>query len=226
MHRIVTILISFLTLLGLLPGGGEARAVTVTAHSGAMLTIADTLWSVKAALSCGAEIIEVDVRFLPDGTPALGHDEVGPNSVPLEAVFREMQAYPAMGINLDMKQKQKAQVERVAALVTQYGLEGRAFMTSVMPWDVAALRDCGLPYYVNSTDVQAALELGALGINIHYEDCTGALVQSAHELGLLVSVWTVDRPSAMRDMLRMGVDNITTNMPILLQLIIQYDNRR
>jgi len=37
------------------------------------------------------------------------------------------------------------------------------------------------------------------------------LVASAHERGLEVSTWTVDRPADMRLMLRLGVDSVVTN---------------
>jgi len=42
------------------------------------------------------------------------------------------------------------------------------------------------------------------------------LLRRARELGLLVSVWTVDKPRHMRKMRRLGVDNITTRHPDIL----------
>jgi len=192
--------------------------IFVTAHAGALNTKPNTLDSVRAALSCGADIFEVDVRFLPDGTPALGHNKVGGESARLEDVFALMQGC-AIHINLDMKET--AHVPRVAELVAQYGLQGRAFMTGLSGPACAALRGCGLPYYLNGAAPAAAKELGALGVNINYRQCSKKLVRSARALGLLVSVWTADKPKTMRRMLRREVDNITTRRPDVLQGLME-----
>jgi len=193
---------------------------SITAHAGALNTTDNTIESVRAALACGADIFEVDVRFLVDGTPALGHNHVGPGSARLEEVFALMQDSSTQ-INLDMKET--SHVPHMAELVVQYGLQGRAFMTGLFKADCAVLRDCGLPYYLNGADPALAKDLGALGVNINYRQCTKKLVRDAHELGLLVSVWTANSPRTMRKMLRRGVDNITTRHPDVLLEIIAHD---
>ena len=192
----------------------------ITAHAGALGTQSNSLASVKAGLDfVGEGNIEVDVRFLPCGTPALDHDRVDEHSTKLEAVFELMQHCKA-GINLDMKEH--SHVDRVVELVDRYGLHGRAFLTGLHKEHCAALQHCGLPYYLNGTDTAAAEQLGALGVNCHYSRCCKGLVRRAHTRGLLVSVWTVDRPRAMRNMLRRGVDNITTRRPDILMEIISH----
>jgi len=196
------------------------RKPSVTAHAGALGTKPNTLDSVRAALSSGADILEVDVRFLADGTPALGHNKAGPESAKLEDVFALMQGHETQ-INLDMKET--AHVPRMAELVAQYGLQGRAFMTGLSASACAALRGCGLPYYLNGANPAAANKLGALGVNINFRQCTKKLVRDTHALGLLVSAWTADSPRAMRKMLRRGADNITTRHPDALMEIIGHD---
>ena len=191
---------------------------SITAHAGALNTTPNTLDSVRACLSSGADIFEVDVRFLPDGTPALGHNQVGPDSARLEDVFALMQDF-TIQINLDMKET--SHVPRVDELVAQYGLRDRAFMTGLSRSACAALRGCGLPYYLNGAAPAAAKELGALGVNINYRQCSKKLVRDARALGLLVSVWTADKPGTMRKMLRRDVDNITTRHPDVLQGLMQ-----
>ena len=192
--------------------------ISVTAHAGALNTKSNTLDSVRAALSCGADVFEVDVRFLPGGAPVLGHTRAGPESARLEDVFALMRDC-AIHINLDMKET--THVPRVAELVARYDLQGRAFMTGLFRPACAALRDCGLPYYLNGASPAAAKELGALGVNINFRQCTKRLVREAHALGLLVSVWTADKPRTMRKMLRREVDNITTRHPDVLQGLMQ-----
>ena len=192
---------------------------TVTAHAGALNTKDNTLNSVKTALACGAAIFEVDVRFLPDGMPAIDHNKVGPESVKLEEVFALMRG-SEIQINLDMKEN--TDVPRMAELVAQYGLQGRAFMTGLSKSACRKLRGCGLPYYLNGASAAAAKKLGAAGININYLKCTEKRVRAAHERGLSVSVWTVNSPEAMRNMLRRGADNITTRCPDVLLEIIRH----
>jgi len=54
----------------------------------------------------------------------------------------------------------------------------------------------------------------------YYKDITAECVTKAKELGLKVSVWTVDDPEDMRHMIALGVDGIITNRPdILLSLL-------
>jgi len=195
--------------------------ISITAHAGALGTAPNTLDSIQAALAFGVDILEVDVRFLPDGAPALGHDNVTPRSPALETVFALLRGYETR-INLDMKETSRT--ANIAQLVAQYGLQGRVFLTGIEEKHVPAVRGCGLPYYLNSADTAAAWALGALGPNISYRQCTGELVRAAHKQNLLVSVWTVDSPMAMRQMCRLGVDNITTRRPDILQRILRHDH--
>ena len=193
---------------------------TVTAHAGAMNTVPNTLESVRACLACGAHVLEVDVRFLPDGEPVLGHNSAGPGSAKLEEAFALL-GEGDMQINLDMKEK--SGIPRMAELVIQYGLQGRTFMTGMHKKHCAAYRDCGIPSYINSAKIREAQKAGALGLNISYRKCNKRLVRRAREAGLRVSVWTVNRPKDMRKMLRLGVDNITTRRPDLLLEIMAHE---
>ncbi|MCL2446630.1 MAG: glycerophosphodiester phosphodiesterase [Oscillospiraceae bacterium] len=180
----------------------------ITAHAGALGTLSNTLHSVETALACpGVDCIEVDVRFLPCGTPALGHDRVNESSVKLSEVFALLQGN-ACNINLDMKAF--SHLPEVVKLVDMHGLSQRAFFTGLRENDLPI---SGLPYYLNSKDCDAAVKLGAIGINIHHSKCSKRLLRRARELGLLVSVWTVDNPRHMRKLRRLGVDNITTRHP-------------
>ena len=50
-----------------------------------------------------------------------------------------------------------------------------------------------------------------------HRDLTAALVAEAHDLGLLVMPWTVNRPSRMRGLIGWGVDGLVTDRPDLAQ---------
>ena len=49
---------------------------------------------------------------------------------------------------------------------------------------------------------------------------TRRLVRSAHEQGLAVHVWTIDRPDEMRRLLDIGVDGIMTDRPSVLREVM------
>jgi glycerophosphoryl diester phosphodiesterase len=61
--------------------------------------------------------------------------------------------------------------------------------------------------------VEAARQLGATFFSPQDSAVDAALVATAHEAGLPVSVWTVDEPQRMRALADLGVAAITTNVP-------------
>ncbi len=59
-------------------------------------------------------------------------------------------------------------------------------------------------------------ELGVTYISPHYGKVDRTFVEWAHRSGYQVSVWTVDDPQAIEQMLDIGCDAITTNDPVEL----------
>ncbi len=51
-----------------------------------------------------------------------------------------------------------------------------------------------------------------LDADVYYDIATKDFVKKVHSLGLLVNVWTVDRPEVARHVIDNGVDYITTNI--------------
>ena len=45
-------------------------------------------------------------------------------------------------------------------------------------------------------------------------------IEEAHELGMIVNVWTVDKEEDIRRLIDLGVDQITTNTPALVKTIL------
>lgn len=192
----------------------------------------DSLASVAAGVAAGADICEVDVNLLPDGTPVLAHNNVEADGglVRLADVFAFVRG-STVRLNLDMKRFEA--VGGVSALAAASGLEGRVFLTGIGEEQAAMLKasGCPVPYYLNHDippdaewgprylpDLAAlAGELGCVGVNTAYWNVNGRAVEALHAAGLLVSVWTVDDALHMREMLEAGVDNITTNRPDLLR---------
>jgi glycerophosphoryl diester phosphodiesterase len=54
----------------------------------------------------------------------------------------------------------------------------------------------------------------------NHKTITPTLVQEAHQLGLLVFVWTPDSRHQMTRLINMGVDGITTNRPDILKSVL------
>jgi len=214
------------------------QGFTVTAHSGAMYTIDNSVPSIRQIRESAVDIIEMDVTFRPDGTPvSLHNSEPGEKQgVMLYIMLKEIAVSDTLHINLDLKSS--ANLPAVQALVDQYGLSERVFYTGVGEGLCAKIQaeTPRIPYYLNigldgKQNDRAQLEalaqkvknLGALGLNISCTDASALLCDVMHENGLLVSVWTVNNTLDQYRMLSFGVDNITTKEPNkLLQIIREW----
>ena len=69
--------------------------------------------------------------------------------------------------------------------------------------------------------LQAAAHLRAASVNPRYDLVTAAMVKRAHDAGLKVLVWTIDKPARMRRMIAMGVDGIMTDYPARLAALLK-----
>lgn len=208
---------------------------TVTCHAGSFHTKANSVYSVRAAVEWGADIVEFDVSFRPDGTPVIIHNskpEIN-QGVSLEKALDEVTKSKTCKINLDIKST--ANLPAVDKLVKLKGLEKRVFYTGVFEdWVETVHSNSAIPYYINynptkeeSSDInyvsyiiKKALELGAIGINSNFSGVTHLLVDTAHKNGLLVSLWTANNISDMLSALALCPDNITTKKPDILKKLI------
>jgi glycerophosphoryl diester phosphodiesterase len=204
------------------------RPITVTAHAGSLDTAANSPESCRAALALPVDYLEADVRFGREQAPYLAHDALAPqaqgSAMSLPALLEMAAAHPTVKLNLDLKEY--AGVRELRAQVERSGMRSRVLLTGITADVVARVRGelDGLPYLLNARPglgerltgagarrlARRIRECGALGLNTHYSRLTRRLARVLRAQGLQVSVWTVDNPRAMRRMLRLGVDNITT----------------
>jgi len=80
-----------------------------------------------------------------------------------------------------------------------------------------------VPARESSASIQAQLSQVASyawGIGPQHEDVDAELIAAAHALGLRVHPYTVDDPSRMRQLLRIGIDGLFTDLPGLLRGIL------
>lgn len=205
---------------------------TVTYHTGAMNTKPNSVDSINTSISHGAQIVEFDVTFRPDGTPVIIHSNAPSNTqgVFLENALEAVAQSDTCMINLDIKST--ANLSAVDKLVMTYGLTERVFYTGVFEHFVEAVkRDSEIPYYLNynisreeASDIAAlrnvakkARDYGAIGINSNYTHATELFVDTMRKNGLLVSLWTVNKPADMPKVLNLKPDNITTKNPHILK---------
>lgn len=113
--------------------------------------------------------------------------------------------------------------EKFPALWREFGFAERAFTTSFNPRYLQLVRESApeIPRgFLFEKDfpgdaVAVAQTLGCRSIGPHQERCKPALVNAAHASQLLVSTWTVNTAECMRELARMGVDSLITDVPSL-----------
>ncbi len=208
---------------------------TITCHAGALFTSPNTLKSIRAALEWGARIVEFDVSFRPDGTPVIIHasSPAKNEGVLLSDALSIVAQSDNCRINLDIKST--ANLPAVDKLVRQYNLFDRVFYTGVFEdWVEIVKSTSEIPYYLNynvseeEAENAAALQvladktkaLGAMGINSNHQYAGASFVETAHENGLLVSLWTANKIEDMCRVLKLKPDNVTTKNPAVLNFII------
>ncbi len=198
--------------------------VTVTAHSGCMGLPDNSIEAMEKGIEAGAQIVEFDLNYTAEGEPVLNHDtpENPDGYVTLAQAFEFLSEHKDIRANVDVKST--AYLEKLEPLAEEYGVTEQLFFTGLNEDDIPVAKEKApnVPYYLNTgvemdTDLEAlakkAAELGAIGINLNWKDCTIKLVKVCHSLGLEVSVWTVNEERGAKEMALIGVDNITSRNP-------------
>ncbi len=208
---------------------------TYTAHTGCVNTKDNSLEAIEAGEKFGADIVEFDLNFLPDGTPVLSHDKPKGKEVTLEEAFKKVSEYENLKANVDVKNVQN--LKAVYPLAQKYGLENRIFYTGITTEFLEAVRKDSpeISYYLNASVVKPGKQTpeyleglvkkvkdsGAVGINFNKDHATKKLVDAFHENDLEVSIWTVNKKRKMYKILLLKPDNITTRRPDKLQEILK-----
>lgn len=211
----------------------------ITAHSGADGTPDNSMEFVQYALTTSVDVLEIDVRRADDQTLVISHDKTITETVPLAKVFEAVKQNAGMRINCDLKEY--GLEEPVFLLSQACGLpEGTIlFSGSVKPcepseahswkdvevyWNV---EECIPDIYVCEKGQEAeriteavAQELlekykkyGISVANINEKYLNPVLMEIFKNAGIGISAWTVNDPKRIRQLLELGVKNITTRCP-------------
>lgn len=208
---------------------------TITAHTGCMGTVQNSLESIKAGAENGASVVEFDLNFTKDGEPVLSHDEPVGGEITLDDAFKFISQIENVKVNVDVKTCDA--LNKVYPMAQKYGIEKRIFYTGVHEGFVGSVKKDSpeVPYYLNFkvkiwkkysekyilSIVEKVKKSGAVGINFKYTGASKKLVNIFRKNGLLVSIWTVDNRKNMYKILSFAPDNITTRNPHELSRIVK-----
>jgi glycerophosphoryl diester phosphodiesterase len=177
--------------------------------------------------------LDAGYRFTPDGGRGFPLRGRGLTIPTLREVFER---FPAVRINIDLKESEPERERRLWALIQEYGAEDRTLVASgdLHPPIVRfrALSGGRVATSASAVEIRAFVLAAAVGAAARLRPGYDALqvpiafrgipvtrrgtVAAAHRHGLDVHVWTVDRRGAMERLLALGVDGIMTDRPDVL----------
>lgn len=140
--------------------------------------------------------------------------------IPLLREYLDWASEQNLVTNIELKSEKEniGLEEKVVEMVREYQMTSRVFFSSFSEISVRKLADLApdIPVGLLSTDssekiIDQAVNLGATLYHPGYKKLTAELVAYAHQRGLKVNVWTVNKKEEMQKMLDFGVDGIITN---------------
>lgn len=206
----------------------------------------NTLRSFKKAVEMGVDAVELDVRKTKDGQIVVIHNAdvektTDGKGLVSELSLREIKEFsaekgekiPTLKEVLDFLDKKakilielkEAGVEKqVLAIVCENGLQKYVIIVSFIEKVLRKVRELnkdvetGLIYVKHKNPIKAALDLEASYLLPLYRFTHTANVQKAHENGLKVIVWTINKPEEVEEFVKKGVDGIASDKPDILML--------
>ena len=177
----------------------------------------------------GLEIAETDCATLRDTALTLKNGEIIPL---LDEYFEASLAYPEMKLVYELKSKGEPEYEARALPATveainRYGVADRiefiSFSLSACVEFARLMPNNRVEYLGGEIAPKDLHEMGISGIDyeyfVFYEH--PEWIEEAHKLGMVVNTWTVNTEEDMRKLLELGVDQLTTNEPLLAAKVIE-----
>jgi glycerophosphoryl diester phosphodiesterase len=204
----------------------------------------NTLRSYKKALELGVDAVELDVRSTRDGEIVVIHDADVDKTTNGKGLVNQLtlkeikqlsagknEKIPTLQEALDFLDK-KARVlielketgleEKVLKAIGERGLEKNVIIVSFLEDALKKVRELndkvetGLIYTKYKNPIKAASDLKASYLLPLYRFTHSADVQKAHQSGLKVIVWTINKPEEVAEYVKKGVDGITSDKPDIL----------
>ena len=207
----------------------------------------NTLTSFKKALEIGVDAVELDVRKTKDNQLVVIHDANVKRTTDGEGLVSELTLKEIKGFSAEKGEKiptfqealdfldKKVKVfielkeagveEQVLSKVHERGLGKSVVIVSFLEDALKKVRELdkdietGLIYAKHKNPVKAALELKANYLLAFYRFTHTANVQKAHQNGLKVIVWTINKPEEVEEYAAKGVDGIASDKPDILMRV-------
>ncbi|OQD56709.1 glycerophosphodiester phosphodiesterase [Streptomyces phaeoluteigriseus] len=215
------------------------QTVTAVAHRGDPYRVREnTLDSLRSALDQGADAVEIDVRLTRDGVPVLLHDETlkrlwerdrpllslsaaevrGLTEGGVPTLAEALAATEGSRVMLDLPGTREVRTaRRVVDAVREAGAADRVYYcadATAMLAVRAADPSAEIAMTWTSLAPPRPVLLAAVGprwLNYRFSLVDRDLAARVHRDGRLLSVWTPDTRRAMRRLIDLGADSITTN---------------
>jgi glycerophosphoryl diester phosphodiesterase len=204
----------------------------------------NTLSSYKKALELGVDAVELDVRRTKDGEIIVIHDAevdrtTNGKGLVSQLTLKEIKQFntekdqriPTLEEALDFLDK-KVKVlielketgfeEKMLKTIRKKGLEKNVIIVSFLEDALRKVRELndivetGLIYAKHKNPIKTASDLKANYLLPLYRFTHTADVQKAHQNGLKVIVWTINKPEEVAEYVKKGVDGITSDRPDIL----------
>ena len=207
----------------------------------------NTLTSFKKALEIGLDAVELDVRKTKDNQLVVIHDADIKRTTDGEGLVSELTLKEIKGFSAEKGEKiptlqealdfldKKVKVfielkeagieEHVLSMVHERGLEMNVVIVSFLEDALKKVRaldkdiETGLIYAKHKNPIKSALELKANYLLALYRFTHTANVQKAHEKGLKMIVWTINKPEEVEEYAAKGVDGIASDKPDILMRV-------
>lgn len=226
-----------------------ARPLVVAHRGGKVLGPENTLATFEKAIALGVDAIELDIHKTSDDGLVVIHDVTlartfagHPGRVDQMTLEQAVAAgLPTLKqclelckgrcqVFVEIKHPHGTRHEGIEPLLIQTlqasGMDDQVVVISFDPLSLRLLRELDeklpLGYLTSGTD---KVEPAANYLSPHYSKIDRAYVEAAHARGLKVSTWTVNDPEAMKAILDLGCDAITTDDPAVLLEILAAPTR-
>ncbi|MCW4022941.1 MAG: glycerophosphodiester phosphodiesterase family protein [Candidatus Bathyarchaeota archaeon] len=204
----------------------------------------NTLSSFRKAVELGANAVELDVRKTKDGKLVVIHNadvnkttngEGAVNELTLDQIQKLVtdkdEQIPTLDDVLDavgkkvkvlVEIKEAETAEQVLDMVQKKGLADNVILVSFHEEALKKIRELnqtvetGLIYVRHKNPIQTALDLKAEYLLSLYSFTHSANIKKAHENGLKVIVWTINKKEDVEEYKKKGVDGIASDRPDIL----------
>jgi len=227
----------------LITSGYPRRMTLIVAHRGASKAHQEnTLDAFRAAEELGADWVELDVRRTRCGSIVVHHDNhLADGRMLRDLDLADMPEHVStledvivacgdMGVNIEIKNEPSEEdfdpehlmVPEIVRVARAGLTKDRLLFTSFDMGAINAVHDVDktLPTgFLTMDEVGPEVSIGRTTAHDHValnpwdEIVTPRWVDDAHAAGLAVNVWTVDDPKRMKELQKLGVDGIITNVP-------------